>query len=107
VVANNGTRGVFIDAMIAGNLANEHNLVFSNGSNDFTPGGGTVLADPRFVGAQDFHLRGDSPARDAGNTTLAAGIAVDLDGAPRVFGPAVDMGAWEIGDLIFENGFDA
>jgi hypothetical protein len=107
VVANNGTRGVVIDATIAANFANEHNLVFGNGSNEFTPGAGTVLADPRFVGAQDFRLRGNSPARDAGNTALAAGISVDLDGAPRVFGPAVDIGAWEVGDSIFANGFDA
>lgn len=107
VVANNGTRGVVIDATIAASFANEHNLVFGNGSNDFTPGAGTVLADPRFVGTQDFHLRANSPARDAGNTALAAGISVDLDGAPRVFGPAVDIGAWEVGDLIFANGFDA
>jgi len=107
VVANNGTRGVVIDATIAGDFANEHNLVFGNGSNDFTPGAGTVLADPRFVGAQDFRLRGNSPARDAGNTVLAAGISVDLGGASRVFGPAVDIGAWELGDSIFANGFDA
>lgn len=107
VVANNGTRGIIIGAAIAGGFANEHNLVFGNGSNDFTPGAGTVLADPRFAGAQDFHLRANSPARDAGNTALAAGIAVDLDGAPRVFGPAVDIGAWEVGDPIFANGFDA
>jgi hypothetical protein len=107
VIANNGTRGVVIDAAIAGNFPNEHNLVFGNGSNEFTPGTGTVLADPRFVGAQDFHLRSNSPARDAGNTALAAGISVDLDDAPRVFGAAVDIGAWEIGDSIFANGFDA
>lgn len=106
-VANNGTRGIVIDAAIAANFANEHNLVFGNGSNEFTPGAGTVLADPRFVGAQDFHLRSNSPARDAGNTVLAAGISVDLDGAPRVFAPAVDIGAWEVGDLIFANGFEA
>ena len=107
VVADNGTRGVVIAAAIAGDFANEYNLVFGNGSDEFTPGAGTVFADPHFVSTQDFHLRSSSPARDAGNTALAAGISVDLDGAPRVFGPAVDIGAWEVGDLIFANGVDA
>jgi hypothetical protein len=66
-----------------------------------------VQADPSFVGAGDFRLRSDSPARDAGNSAFTTDIPVDLDGATRVVGAAVDIGAWEVGDTIFANGFDA
>ena len=107
LVADNGVNGVVIAADIAVGFANDHNLVFGNGSDDFTPGPGTVKADPRFVGSADFRLRSDSPARDAGNSAWTTGIPTDLDGAPRVFGAAVDIGAWEVGDPIFANGFDA
>lgn len=107
LVADNDSHGVVIGAAAGGGFANEHDLVFGNGANDFVPGPGTVEADPAFVGAGDFRLRADSPARDAGNTVLAADIPFDLDGAARVVGAAVDIGAWEIGDAIFANGFDA
>ena len=107
LVADNNAHGVVIGASIAAGFANDHNLVFGNGADAFTPGPGTVQADPSFVGAADFHLRSDSPARDAGDSAWAAGVAVDLDGAPRIIGAAVDIGAWEIGDSIFANGFDA
>ncbi|HEY6942614.1 choice-of-anchor Q domain-containing protein [Dokdonella sp.] len=106
LVADNTSRGVIIGVAAGGDFANEHNLVFGNGTDDFTPGPGTVGADPSFVGTGDFHLRADSPARDAGNTALAADIPLDLDGSARVVGAAVDIGAWEIGDTIFANGFD-
>jgi hypothetical protein len=107
VVADNVTHGVVIGASVTGGFTNEHNLVFGNGPSDFTAGPGTVQADPSFAGAGDFRPRGDSPVRDAGNTAFAAGISTDLDGAPRVVGPAIDIGAWEIGDSIFADGFDA
>ena len=58
------------------------------------------------MGAGNYHPRNDSPVRDAGNTALATGLPVDLDGAQRVVGPAIDIGAWELGDSIFANGFD-
>jgi len=107
LIADNSVRGVVIGTSIAGGFINNHNLVFGNGANTFTPGSGTVQADPLFAGPGDFRPRGNSPVRDAGNTALAAGIGTDLDGAPRVSGAAVDIGAWEIGDVIFANGFDA
>jgi len=50
--------------------------------------------DPMFadIGGGDFHLLPGSPAIDAG--TAAVGT-VDADGAPRVAGAAVDIGAFE------------
>lgn len=68
---------------------------------------GTVLAtngisiDPLFanLAAGDVHLTAASPCRHAGQ--LAGGqSAFDLDGDPRVVGPAVDMGADEFDGLV-------
>ncbi|MGN6520176.1 MAG: choice-of-anchor Q domain-containing protein [Dokdonella sp.] len=107
LVAGNAVHGIVIGATAASGFTNEHNLVFGNEGDDFTPGAGTVEADPAFIGAGDYRLRADSPARDAGNSVFATDIAVDLDGAVRILGPAIDIGAWEVGDAIFADGFDA
>ncbi len=59
----------------------------------------SLFADPllRAPDEGDFHLEPGSPAVDGGDpaTTVPAG-AVDLDGAPRVSGAAVDIGADEM-----------
>ncbi|MEO5560444.1 MAG: choice-of-anchor Q domain-containing protein [Dokdonella sp.] len=107
LVAYNSVHGVVIGAAIAAGFANDHNLVFGNGADDFTAGPGTLHTDPLFVGAGNLHPRGDSPVRDAGNTLWTTDILTDLDGAPRVTGTAVDIGAWELADSIFRDGFDA
>jgi uncharacterized repeat protein (TIGR01451 family) len=69
-------------------------------------GGGNLDVDPRFAGpvdpstaptmACDLHLKWGSPAIDAGdNSLLPPGVITDLDGAPRIFHGAIDMGAYE------------
>jgi hypothetical protein len=69
-----------------------------------------INADPQFVNLQfanpgggDFHLRGSSPAKDAGaavapNNPLVPGSAqpTDKDGVTRPQGKAFDLGAYEI-----------
>lgn len=59
----------------------------------------SAFADPALVapGAGDFHLTALSPAINAGDpaTTVAPG-ETDLDGAARLSGPRVDVGADEI-----------
>jgi hypothetical protein len=50
-----------------------------------------VFLDPA---ANDYHLRADAPARDAGVTL--ADVTEDLEGTPRPGGPASDIGAFEI-----------
>lgn len=52
--------------------------------------------DPLFVGAGDYHLTAGSPCVDAGNNDGVT-AALDLDGAPRIQGLRVDMGAYESG----------
>jgi len=59
------------------------------------PGGtGNITNEPLFVSTNDFHLRPDSPAINAGNNAGVIGTN-DLDGSPRIIDGTVDMGAYE------------
>jgi len=69
---------------------------------DIMPGTG----DPGFVAIGDPHLRSDSILIDSGVANPEGGSgSYDADGAVRVQGPAVDVGAFE-SDVIFEDGFE-
>lgn len=93
IVAANSTEGLRI---AAAGFTNRHNLVFGNGVDNFTPGPGTVFADPQFVGGPSFHLLPGSPAIDAGaNDAVPGDVTLDLEGAPRIQGGTVDIGAFE------------
>jgi hypothetical protein len=65
---------------------------FSGGGNKVV-GAGNQSGDPRFAGPGDFRLADDSPAIDAGTDDLLGPSA--FDGARRVQGAAVDIGAYE------------
>jgi hypothetical protein len=68
---------------------------------------GNIDADPCFVMAGywdvndmwvdgDYHLLKGSPCIDTGDPNYAAGPnETDLDGMPRIYGPRIDMGAYE------------
>lgn len=60
-------------------------------------GGGNKDADPKFIDENGRNLRLDagSPCIEAGDNYVAGLPAVDLDGAPRIRGVVVDMGAYE------------
>jgi hypothetical protein len=93
VVAFNDEDGLRIDLAT---VTNRNNLVFGNGSESFTPGPGTLTADPEFFGGANFHLLATSPAIDAGaNDAVPGDVTLDLDGAARIQGAAVDLGAFE------------
>ena len=63
--------------------------------------------DPGFVGNGDYRLRGDSPLRDAGDNNPPGGTgSVDVGGRARVVFGTVDIGAHELQDSIFSDGFD-
>jgi cysteine-rich repeat protein len=69
----------------------------------------SLFADPLLVapGALDFHLAPTSPAINAGDPAFVAGAGeTDLDGAARVSGPRVDIGADEVtcGDNVTNPG---
>jgi hypothetical protein len=85
-------------------ISGEKNLWFGAGSG---PGQtqGNINVDPQFMntGGGDFHLRGSSPAKDAGaaiapNNPLVPGSTqpTDKDGVARPQGKAFDLGAYEI-----------
>jgi hypothetical protein len=61
------------------------------------PGEGNLNAAPRFQAENDYHLGFGSPAINAGRDE---GVAIDLDGRPRMVGSAPDMGAYELQALL-------
>lgn len=68
--------------------------------------GNLALTNPQFAGSGNYRLRSDSPLRNAGEIGFYGFYTVDLDGKDRIFGPSVDMGAYENNVAIFGNGFD-
>jgi hypothetical protein len=101
-----GNEGPAIETALSTTVSLAATLWYGNGS--LTAGPGTVLtgtvnvyADPRFMNASawDYHLRIDSPARDAG---LPVPLTTDIDGEPRPFGGGYDLGAdeWQ-GELLY------
>jgi hypothetical protein len=61
---------------------------------------GNLAADPLWLenGEYPYYLQAESPCIDAGTLDLPAGIELpefDLAGNPRIFGNAIDMGAYE------------
>ncbi len=103
-----------------------HGAVSSNGFNivrgidpfECSISGGTISVDPQLEAlvynggfTRTFALSPTSPAIDAGKPSgcvddLAFPIPVDQRGATRHFGQACDLGAFEYGSLVFEDGFD-
>jgi hypothetical protein len=69
------------------------------------PGSAVMNVDPRFVDTAQLllQLQSNSPAIDAGdNASYPANLAtsVDLSGQPRVSGSKVDIGAFEMSNII-------
>lgn len=69
---------------------------------------GMVSVDPLFVdGDGDYHLQADSPVVNAGLNSVPGGIGPDdYDDNPRNVLGAVDIGAYELQERIFADGFD-
>ncbi len=76
----------------------------TEGSNLFSNDPG-LFVDP-LIG--DYRLAPGSAAINAGDNTPPGGLGpLDLAGRTRIFGPAVDIGAYEADDVLFEDGFEA
>jgi len=78
--------------------SNDYNLVWGNTLNydaDATAGTNNIQLDPRFTspGENDFTLRFDSPAIDAG--TAANAPNTDANGSTRPLGNGYDLGPYE------------
>ncbi len=110
------------NSVFQGNSLNSQGKLFSAGSSPFyaniynclfdvpdasyltvtpiTVGPGNLYnLDPLFLdtAANDYHLSPCSPARNAGSNAIvdSLGILTDIEGAPRIQGSTVDMGAYE------------
>jgi hypothetical protein len=97
--------GGFVGSSVTG----ANNLVFA--PSIATPPGTLTGIDPQLGPLADnggwtktLAISGSSPARDRGNDV--AGISTDQRGYARVAGSAADIGAYELGDYIFSDGFD-
>jgi hypothetical protein len=63
--------------------------------------------DPKFLAPGDFRLRTDSLLRDSGDNNALGGIgSSDAGGGERVVFGTVDIGAYEVPDRIFQDGFE-
>lgn len=85
-------------------VVNHNNIGALNG----TPisGGNNLALDPRFVSASNLRLRRDSPLIDVGFSATFLGLPqFSHDGGPRIAGPAIDLGAYEL-DVLFTDDFD-
>lgn len=64
--------------------------------------------DPMFANAIDAQLNPDSPLRDVGLDSISEDLGLyDVVGAPRTVFDLIDVGAYELQDGIFTDGFDA
>ena len=74
----------------------ERNLVFGGLGFDADKTKNLIGIDPKFVdlAIKDFRLQNDSPAIDAGSSSLAA--KDDIDGKSRPLGAGIDLGAYEV-----------
>jgi hypothetical protein len=99
---------------------------FDLGFNDFGVVSQTVTTDggsynahdnlsmvpPQFVGSGSYELTASSSLVDAGTNTAAGGVGtVDVAGKTRIVGirsatATIDIGAYELQDDIFKNGFE-
>lgn len=67
---------------------------------------GNVNVNPQFVSDTNLRLRRSSPLVDAGFNEPMTGLsALAYDGGPRLVGPHVDIGAYEL-DVLFADDFD-
>ncbi|MEO7432140.1 MAG: choice-of-anchor Q domain-containing protein, partial [Dokdonella sp.] len=105
------TTGIYATAAISPSLTNDYNLVNAE-SNGVTFGAHTITADAKIVSESTPRLRSDSPAIGAADSaTVLLGILfnglpdLDADGLRRLKGTpnAVDIGAYEFGDLTFSH----
>ncbi len=94
VIAANDGRGLIVPPRLLPTVRFGPNLLFGVTTSHLPPG--TLLVDPKFVGAGDFRLAVDSPAIDAGDTvSVPDDLTADAAGKPRRVGGGVDLGAFE------------
>jgi hypothetical protein len=111
----NGFRALDVETLVASDLAQRKNLVFSYPNPGTIPlAADTLLLDPMLGSATDLHLRPGSPAIDAGLDlarselgpgALPAPVALDAERYQRIQSSHVDIGALE-GTRLFNDGLE-
>ncbi len=96
---------ISLDASTA-TVGNTITQVFNTGNNPSLQNANPKFRDTsNFIGADNLYYTGDdgltltnpcSPAINAGSNSAAIGINTDIRGLPRIFGPATDLGAYEV-----------
>ncbi|MEO7325097.1 MAG: choice-of-anchor Q domain-containing protein [Dokdonella sp.] len=100
---NGGTDLVSIGTGIRDLTNNDYGTRSGNTNTDIN----ALHVDPLFMAAGDFSLRANSPMRDAGDNGVIGGIGMwDAGGNPRLISGIVDIGAYEVPDIIFQDGFE-
>jgi hypothetical protein len=108
-VANNslwGNPGLDLSLGSVSVSVRNNDLQNRGGSEAPSASSGNINASPLFLSATDFRLKRSSPLVDAGLDAAGGGVTGgSLDGGPRLVGPHVDIGAYEL-DRLFADGFD-
>jgi parallel beta-helix repeat protein len=75
------------------------------GIGDATGADGNISADPKMANhlIGDFHIQPDSPCLNAGSSAAVGAGWTDIDGQPRIAGPAVDIGADESDGTVWNS----
>lgn len=95
-------RGLVVDASAGALVADRNNLFFGNGidfdlGDGVVPGPNTLFANPQYLSPFFLSTKPGSPLIDAGDASFTPlDLLTDIDGAPRIAGGAVDIGAFEV-----------
>lgn len=105
--------GRAINSQASVTISNDYNLFYQNSlaNIDYTPGANDINADPKIKSLQNARLLPGSPALEAGNILALFNVLgaplIDADGLLRIKNSstagsaALDIGAYEAGDLSF------
>ena len=99
---NNAQQGTAIYISNTATITNSFNLfspIDAGNTNTIVGAGygtGSIqVANPGFIGANDYHIQSTSPAKDTGTPTVTISQSVDIDLESRIMGPGIDIGADE------------
>ena len=101
-----GDRSYFYNCIIVGDNAGPHDIRDGSPSNAYLSN--CFQGDAKFVDPSigNFQLSSDSPCIDAGNNSHVVSGDKDLNGENRIWGNAVDIGAYEFIPVFYEVVFD-
>ncbi|MBU0701973.1 right-handed parallel beta-helix repeat-containing protein [bacterium] len=101
-ISGNSGSGIYRSSSYYSSPTISYNDVWNNTSSNYYSCSGTneISADPKFIGAGDYHLQFSSPCVDTGLNTALGIPSTDKDGNPRIMNGRVNMGAYEFSTYI-------